>query len=163
MRRSALLAALVVTAAALVLQLVLLPLVSRDLNSANAFLALLVVVSLRQRRLAGVLWGAALGGLSDLLLMQHVGYHGATFTVLGYALGWLGGKMVISGFAALFALTAAAVVLDAAAVTLLFTLLERAPSWDTLWLPVGISALVTPLAAVGLERLYRQLLPGERP
>lgn len=162
MRRSAL-AALLVAAAALALQLVLLPLVSRDLNSANAFLALLVVLSLRQRRLAGVLWGAALGGLSDLLLMQHVGYHGAAFTVLGYALGWLGGKMVISGFAALFALTAAAVALDAAAVTLLFAALERPPSWAALWPPVAASALVTPLAAVGLERLYRQLDRGDRP
>ena len=157
------LAALLIAALALTAQLVLLPLVSSELNSANAFLALLAVLSLRHKRVAGVLWGAVLGGLTDLLLMPQVGYHGFAFTLIGYGLGWLGGKMVISGFAAIFALTAAAVLLDAAIVTVLFGLLERAPSWDALWPPVVASLLITPALAVALEAVHRRLAPGDRP
>jgi len=157
------LATLVVVALATMAQLVLLPLVSADLNAANAFLSLLTVLSLRQKRLAGVLWGAALGGLSDLLLMPQVGYHGFTFTLLGYGLGWLGGKMVISGFATLFTLTALAVLLDNAVVASLITVLERTPSWGALWPPVVASACITPALALALEAVYRRLAPGERP
>lgn len=157
------LSAFIVVSLATLAQLVLLPLLSTDLTPANAFLSLLAVLALRQKRLAGVLWGAALGALSDLLLMPQVGYHGFTFTVLGYTLGWLGGKMVISGFATLFTLTALAVVLDAAAVTALMALLERLPSWADLWPPVAASALITPSLALALEGVYRRLAPGERP
>lgn len=144
-------------------QLVLLPLVSRELNSANAFLALLVVVSLKQKQGAGVLWGALLGGLSDLLMMQHMGYHGASFTLLGYATGWLGSKMVVSGFFSLCLLTVLIVALDATLVTLLFSLLEKAPAFSAIAPPLLLSALVTPLLAVGLEALYHRLFPKERP
>jgi len=157
------LATLLVVALATVAQLVLLPLVSADLSAANAFLALLAVLSLRQKRLAGVLWGAALGGLSDLLLMPQVGYHGITFTLLGYGLGWLGGKMVISGIGTVFALTSLAVLLDSAAVAALVAVLERAPSWGALWPPVVASAFITPALALALESVYRRLAPGERP
>ncbi len=162
MRRPAV-ATVVVCLLALAVQLVLLPLVSRDLNSANCFLALLAVLGVRQKRLAGVLWGAVLGGLTDALLMQHAGYHGIAFTLLGYGFGWLGEKMVITGRGALFTLTFAAVLLDAALVTALFSALERPLAAAVLWGPVAVSAAVTPLLALGLERVYRLLARGERP
>lgn len=158
-----LLAAFLVTSVALAVQLVLLPLVSRELNSANAFLGLLVVVSLKQKQGSGVIWGAVLGGISDLLMMQHVGYHGVSFTLIGYAVGWLGGKMVISGFVSLCLLTALVVAVDAALVTILFALIEQAPAISTIGPPLLLSAIVTPLLAAGLEAIYTRIHPKERP
>ena len=142
---------------ALVLQLVLLPLLSRDLNAANSFLALLVVMAPRRKKEWGLVWGALLGGLSDALLMQRIGFHGVSFTLLGYILGWTGGKMVISGLAAVYLLSLGAVLLDAALVTALFSLLEHPLALGALLPPVAASAVITPLLAIGLEWAYRRL------
>lgn len=158
MRRKWLPAAVVI-GIALSLQLVLLPLFSHQLNAANSFLALLVVMALRKKKEWGLVWGALLGGLSDALFMQRIGFHGVSFTLIGYILGWTGGKMVLSGLAAVYLLSLGAVLLDAALVTALFSLLEHPVAIGTLLPPVAASAVITPLLAMGMEWSYRRLAP----
>ncbi len=154
MRRKWLPAASVI-AMALLAQLVLLPLFSHQLNAANGFLALLAVVALKTKREWGVVWGALLGGLSDALFMQRIGFHGISFTILGYFLGWTGGKMVLTGIAAVYLLSLGAVIFDSAAVSALFSLLEHPLAAGAVLPPVAISAAVTPLLAAGMEWVYR--------
>ncbi|MEJ2367481.1 MAG: rod shape-determining protein MreD [Acidobacteriota bacterium] len=150
-------AIVVVFALALGLQLLLFPLFTRNLNSVNAFLALLVVMALRYKKLGGVICGAALGGLSDILFMQHLGYHGIAFTIVGYLLGLISNKMVIRGLGPVFLFTLLACLLEAGMVTLLYTLFEHALPWSALWPPIAVSCALTPFLAVGLQFVHVKL------
>ncbi len=74
----------------------------KSISSVNALLALLVILSLRESRIEGVLWGAFLGGLTDLLLFQHIGYHGISFVLASYFIGLVSHKMVNHGVIPVF-------------------------------------------------------------
>lgn len=157
--RSRLLAPLILLALAVGLQ-ALLPLASGDLTIANPFLGLLTVLGLRQGKVPGTLWGAALGTMSDAYTMPHLGFHGAAFTLIGYLLGWIGSKVVIQGVLPLFFFSAGAYVLDSVAVVLLYLLLGL-PLPSSLWVYVAAGSLLTGVLAAGLEAAARRLYPRE--
>jgi cell shape-determining protein MreD len=139
----------------------LLPLISGELTIANAFLALLVVLSVRGGKEAGVIWGALLGGLSDAYFsLPYIGFHGAAFTVLGYILGWIGSKVVIRGVVPLAFFAGTTYVLDAAVVSLLYLLLSL-PLASPLILLVLLGSGITAALAAALEAVARRLYPPE--
>ncbi len=159
MRRK-LIAVLVLIVLAVVVQ-TLLPLVSGDLTIASPFLALLTVLSLRQGKLAGVLWGALLGGVSDAYFLPFVGFHGIAFTLAGYLLGWIGNKVVIQGVLPLFFFGWGAYVLDAAVVALLYRMLGL-PLPSPFIVLVLAGSVITALLTAGLEAVASRLWPEER-
>jgi len=133
-----------------------LPLVSDSLTIANPYLALLVTLAMRSGRMGGVLWGAGLGIVSDAYFSPFLGFHGLSFCILGYLLGWLGSKLLVQGVLpmALFALCAYAV--DSAAVAGLYLLLGL-PLASPLWIPVLLGALITAGLQAFLEPIARRL------
>lgn len=157
--RSRLLAPLLLTAAAVALQ-ALLPLGWGDANAADPLLALLVVLALRQGRVAGTLWGALLGTLRDAFVMPYIGFHGAAYTLLGHFLGWVGQRVVIQGVFPLFFFAAASYVGDGALVAALFLLLGLSLP-PGLWLAGLVGALLTGVTAAMLEGLASRLYPRE--
>jgi rod shape-determining protein MreD len=139
---------LLLVLAAVTLQ-TLLPLVSGVLTIANPYLALLVVLALRTGKMGGVLWGAALGVLSDAYFLPYVGFHGLAFTLVGYLVGWLGSKLLIQGVFAVVIFTLGAHLLDAGIVAGLYLLLGL-----PLATPILVPALLGSLLTAGLAALF---------
>lgn len=130
-----------------------------DLTVANPFLALLVVLALKQGKTSGIVWGFILGVTFDALTMPHVGFHGVAFTVSGYFLGWVGTRFLLRGYIPLFLFTLAAYFLDGLIVACLFLLFETTmPS--PLALPVVVGAVVTAVMAVGTGFLFDRIDRG---
>lgn len=133
-----------------------------DLTVVNPFLALLVVLSLKQGRTSGIIWGVILGVAFDALTMPHIGFHGIAFTITGYILGWVGGRFLLRGYIPLFLFTMAAYFLDTLIVASLILLFEmKLPS--PLTLPVVVGAVATAVMAVGTGFLFDRIDRGERP
>jgi len=135
-------------------------LISAELLVANPLLALLVVLSLRHGKVGGILWGAALGLLTDLNL-PPLGYHGISMCLVGYFVAWLGGNMVIRGPGAVAFLTLLFYAADLGVVTFLHLLLGQALA-PSLWLPVIPAGLFTAAIAMALEALAERLARRER-
>ncbi len=138
----------------------LLPLASGDLTIANPYLALLVVLALRTGKMGGVLWGAALGVLSDAYFLPYVGFHGLAFTLAGYLLGWLGSKLLIQGVLPVACFAVGAHLLDVALVTGLYLLLGL-PLASPIWLPGLLGSLITGAMAALFEPAARRFYPRE--
>lgn len=137
----------------------LIPLISGDLTIANPYLAVLVPLAMRSGKMGGVLWGAILGTVSDAYFSPFVGFHGLAFCVLGYVLGWMGGKLLIGGILPMAIFAWAAYVLDAAAVAGLYLLLGlplASPFWVFVLLGSLITAALTALFEPVARRLYRK-------
>lgn len=147
---------------AAVLVQTLLPLISGGLTIANPYLALLVVLALRTGKLGGVLWGAALGALSDAYFLPYVGFHGLAFTVVGYLLGWLGSQLLIQGVLPVACFAVGAHLLDAALVAGLYLLLGL-PLASPLWVPALGGSLLTGALAAFFEPAARRFYPKEAP
>jgi rod shape-determining protein MreD len=139
----------------------LIPLASGSLTIANPFLALLVTLSMRSGRMGGVLWGAALGLLSDAYYSPFLGFHGLSFCLLGYLLGWLGSKLLVQGVLPMTLFTLCASVLDAGAVAGLYVLLGL-PLASPLWVPVLLGSILTALIEALIEPVARRLYRGDR-
>ena len=82
---------------AISIQLSMVPLIGEKFFMINSLFCLSIIFSLKETRIRSIIWGAFLGGLSDLLLFQHIGYNGIAFVVASYFLGFFSHKMVISG------------------------------------------------------------------
>ncbi len=134
----------------------LIPLVSGSLTIANPFLALLVSLAMRTGRMGGVLWGAGLGLVSDAYFSPFLGFHGLSFCILGYLLGWLGSKLLVQSVLPMFLFTLFASVLDSAAVAGLYLLLGL-PLASPLWIPVLLGSILTALIEAILEPVARRL------
>jgi rod shape-determining protein MreD len=139
---------LLLVLAAVTLQ-TLLPLVSGVLTIANPYLALLVVLALRTGKMGGVLWGAALGVLSDAYFLPYVGFHGLAFTLVGYMVGWLGSKLLIQGVFPVVIFTLGAHLVDAGIVAGLYLLLGL-----PLATPILVPALLGSMLTAGLAALF---------
>jgi rod shape-determining protein MreD len=134
----------------------LIPLASGALTIANPYLALLVTLGIRSGKMGGLLWGAGLGLLSDAYFSPFLGFHGLSFCVIGYLLGWLGGKLLVQSVLPMTLFTLCASVLDAAAVAGLYLLLGL-PLASPLWIPVLLGSILTALIEAVLEPVARRL------
>jgi rod shape-determining protein MreD len=134
----------------------LIPLISGDLTIANPYLAVLVTLAMRSGKMGGVLWGALLGVVSDAYFSPFVGFHGLTFCILGYALGWLGTKLLIGGVFPMAFFSWMATILDGAAVAGLFLLLGL-PLASGFWIQILLGSLITAALTALYEPLARRL------
>lgn len=155
-----LIAVLLLVLAAVTLQ-TLLSLISGALILANPYLALLVVLALRTGRMGGVLWGAALGVLSDAYFLPYIGFHGIAFCLVGYLVGWLGSKLLIQGVFPVVIFTIGAHLLDAGIVAGLYLLLGL-PLASPIFLPALIGSLLTAGLAALFEPVARRFYPQEK-
>jgi len=142
---------------ALLAQLSILPLMIKSVSSVNPLLALLLIFSLREERVEALLWGAFLGGLTDLLLFQHIGYHGISFLLAAYFLGLLSHKMVIHGFLALVAVSVISFLFVFSLTAGLISVFQG--HWDpaTLALPLLLGVIFTPVLTLVLDFIYKRL------
>ncbi len=139
---------------------VLLPILPGGLSFANPFLALLVVLALRQGTLAGVLWGASLGAVSDTFAMPYLGFHGLAFSIAGYLLGWAGSRFLLEGFLPPLIFSCAAFFLDTLVVGVLYAMLKLELPSPFLY-PLLAGGVLTVVTALGLEALYQRIYPKD--
>lgn len=134
----------------------LIPLISGDLTIANPYLAVLVTLGMRTGRMGGVLWGAVLGLVSDAYFSPYIGFHGLTFCLIGYILGWLGSKLLVSGVLPMALFAWGAYVVDAGSVAGLYRLLGL-PLASPFWIPVLLGSILTAAFAAVFEIPARRL------
>ncbi len=140
----------------------LIPLISGELTIANPYLAVLVTLAMRGGRLGGVVWGTFLGLVSDAYFSPYIGFHGMTFCVIGYLLGWLGSKLLITGILPMAFFAWGAYVADAAAVAGLYRLLGL-PLASPFWISVLLGSLITATLAAIFELPARRLFRKGHP
>lgn len=138
----------------------LIPLISGSLTIANPYLAILVTLAMRSDKMGGVLWGAALGAASDAYFSPFIGFHGLTFSILGYCLGYLGSKLLVQGGAPMALFAWVSYILDAAGVAGLYLLLGL-PLAGPIWVPVLLGSLLTAALAAIFEPAARKLYPKD--
>lgn len=138
-----------------------LPVLSGKMSVAQPLLAITVVLSLRSGRVGGTLTGASLGALADAMQFSPVGFHGISYGVIGYALSWLGARVLIRSVNPVVLFSLAAYLVDLAAVALLHQLLGLGLP-KSLWWWVIPGCLFTGFLALSLELLARKLLPRDR-
>jgi rod shape-determining protein MreD len=140
---------------------VALSMLSDKMTVAQPVLALAVVLCLRAGRVKGTLAGAALGALADALQASPIGFHGISYSLIGYALSWLGGKVIIRSVNPVVLLSLVAFLVDVGCVALLHALLGLNLA-RSLWWWVLPGCLFTGFMAVVLELAARKLLPREK-
>lgn len=138
-----------------------LPVLSGKMFVAQPLLALAVVLSLRAGRVGGTLTGAALGALADAMQFSPVGFHGLSYSIIGYALSWLGGKVLIRSVNPVVLFSLAAYLVDLATLALLHGLLGLGLP-RSIWWWVIPGCLFTGFLALAIELLARKLLPRDR-
>lgn len=112
---------------------------------ANLFVALVVLVGLGARSLPSMAAGSVAGLLHDVLSGGPYGLYGFADTIVGYATARLSQRLILTRVSAIFAVIAAAVLLEEAILILLVTgLTSAAPSPS--WVDLGIRAAVSGLA-----------------
>ena len=148
---------LILLSTALLAQVAILPLMIKSISSVNALLALLVILSLRESRLEGLFWGAFLGGLTDLLLFQHIGYHGISFVLASYFIGLVSHKMVIHGVVPVFTVGFLSFLFVFSATVGLIKLFQGGWEFSMLVVPLILGAAFTPLLTIILHFLYQKL------
>lgn len=153
-------AILVLVALALLFQAVQ-HLLSDKMTVAQPVLALAVVLTLRSGRIAGTLTGAVLGALADALQFSRVGFHGISFTLIGYTLSWVGGKVLIRGVNPVVLFSVAAYLFDVGIVAALHALLGLNLA-RSLWWWVIPGCLFTGFIAVALELAARRMMPSDQ-
>lgn len=136
----------------------LIPLISGSLTIANPYLAVLVLLAMRSGTMGGVLWGAFLGTVSDAYFSPFVGFHGLTFCVIGYALGYLGSKLLLQGVLPIAFFAWCAYLADSASVAGLYQLLGL-PLAAPFWVPVLLGSLITAGLAALFELVARRIFP----
>lgn len=148
---------LILLSTALLAQVAILPLMIKSISSVNALLALMVILSLREDRLEGLFWGAFLGGLTDLLLFQHIGYHGISFVLAAYIIGMVSHKMVIHGIIPVFTVSVVSFLFVFFATVGLIKLFQGGWELGMLAVPLLLGAVFTPLLTIILNFLYQRL------
>ena len=148
---------LILLSTALLAQVAILPLMIKSISSVNALLALLVILSLRESRIEGVLWGAFLGGLPDLLLFQHIGYHGISFVLASYFIGLVSHKMVIHGVIPVFTVGLLSFLFVFFTTVGLIKLFQGGWDFSMLVVPLILGAVLTPLLTIILNFLFHKL------
>ena len=138
----------------------LLPIVSGTLTVAQPLLGLLVVLALRSGRTGGVILGAVLGAVNDMMVDAQIGLHGVSMTLIGYSLSWVGEKVIISSVNPVALLAIAASISDSAIVVLLHLFLGLSLA-KTLWWWAVPGCLFTSVMAVGMELAAQKLLPAD--
>jgi len=76
----------------LALQLIIMPFTGGASLSFNLLLSVAIIFSLKESRYESIIWASILGGLTDLLLFQHIGFYGISFVLLSYILGFISHK-----------------------------------------------------------------------
>jgi rod shape-determining protein MreD len=148
---------LILLSIALMAQVSILPLVIKSVSSVNPLLALLLILALKEDRIESLVWGAFLGGLTDLLLFQHIGYHGISFALIAYVMGLISHKMVIHGVIPLFLLSIPAFLAMFCVTVGLMNLLQGGWDFSVLVLPLLLGILFTPLLTIFFDFLYKRL------
>jgi cell shape-determining protein MreD len=148
---------LILLSIALLAQLSILPLMIKSVSSVNPLLALLLILSLKENRVEALLWGAFLGGLTDLLLFQHIGYHGISFVLLAYILGFISHKMVIHGVIPTFMLSVMSFLMVFGLTVGLVNLLQGGWDFSLLAVPLFLGIIFTPILTLLFNFLYQRL------
>lgn len=138
----------------------LIPLVSGSLTIANPYLAVLILLAMRSGKMGGVLWGALLGIVSDAYFSPFVGFHGLSFCLIGYVLGYLGGHLLIQGVLPIAFFAWCAYIVDSVVVAGLYQLLGL-PLATPFWVPVLLGSIITAGLAVLFELVARRIFPRD--
>lgn len=138
----------------------LIPLVSGFLTIANPYLAVLVLLAMRSGKMGGVLWGALLGTVSDAYFSPFVGFHGFTFCIIGYVLGYIGSKLLVQGVLPIAFFAWCAYLADSATVAGLYQLLGL-PLATPFWVPVLLGSMITAGLAALFELVARRIFPKD--
>ncbi|MCX7829913.1 MAG: hypothetical protein N2445_02490 [Acidobacteria bacterium] len=141
---------------ALSLQMLLIPLIGKNFFLANSLLCLSIVFSLKEGRIESILWGAFLGGLTDLLLFQHIGFYGISFVISSYLLGLLSHKMVISGVFPIVLISILSFITVVLVAVLLMTLFLGKVDLVLILNPFVLGVLFTPILTLLFEFIYRK-------
>lgn len=148
---------LILLSVALLAQLSILPIMMKSISSVNPLLALLLIFSLRENRVEGLIWGALLGGLTDLLLFQHIGYHGISFLLAAYILGLISHKMVVQGIVPAFAVSLASFLFVFSLTVGLMTIFQGNMDLTSLAVPLLLGVIFTPILTLFFSFLYQRL------
>lgn len=148
---------LILLSIALLAQLSLLPIMMKSVSSVNPLLAFLLIIALRENRVEGLVWGALLGGLTDLFLFQHIGYHGISFLLAAYFLGLISHKMVVQGIVPVFAVSLASFLFVFSLTVGLMTIFQGNLDLSSLPVPLLLGMIFTPVLTLVFSFLYQRL------
>lgn len=141
--------------AAVSIQMLLVPLIGEDFFLVNALLCLSIIFSLKETRIESLVWSFFLGGLTDLLLFQHIGYYGISFVISSYILGFLSQKMVIGGFFPILLIACLSFILVVLISICLMVVFQGRVDVTILITPFFWGLLITPVATLAFEFIYK--------
>lgn len=138
------------------IQILLVPLIGEKFFLSNVLLCLSIVFSLKETRVESVIWGAILGGITDLLLFQHIGIYGISFVISSYILGFFSHKMVISGLFPIGLISILSFIIVVLSALLLMVLFLGKVDFAVLINPFVMGAIFTPVLTITFDFLYRK-------
>lgn len=107
------------------------------LRSAQIFLSLVVVLSLRGNKISGMMWGMVLGLIFESLMMNYIGMVTLPYIYVGYVSAWLSAHFLISGVIPVALLCAGSYIFTELSTFLLYRLMGLNGSlpapFDALW------------------------------
>jgi rod shape-determining protein MreD len=142
------------TLSILALQLIIMPFTGGASLAVNLLLCVAIIFSLKESRCESIIWAAVLGGLTDLLLFQHIGFYGISFILMSYILGFISHKMVISGYIPFFFVSLCSFILVFSLAILLMTLLEGRVELSLLLPPFILGLIITPISTLIIDFFY---------
>lgn len=142
---------------AISIQLSMVPLIGEKFFMINSLFCLSIIFSLKETRIRSIIWGAFLGGLSDLLLFQHIGYNGIAFVVASYFLGFFSHKMVISGILPITLVSIISFIVFVFISLFLMSLFQGVIDYFLLLYPFIFGLLFTPVITIIFDFTYRKL------
>lgn len=142
---------------AISIQLSMVPLIGEKFFMINSLFCLSIIFSLKETRIQSIIWGAFLGGLSDLLLFQHIGYNGIAFVVVSYSLGFFSHKMVISGILPIIFVSIFSFLVFVFISLLFMVLFQGVIDFFLLLYPFLFGLLFTPAISIIFDIIYRKI------